>query len=190
MILLRLLAPYIAVGIFWCVLDNAWLAILAYHAQILLWSSRGRVPLRWRPTRAREVLFALPAVTVGPLVYYLLPVMTHSGLAFWLSAHALSGLSFVLMVPYFGIVHPILEQRHWAPLRARTPLAHAAFAGYHLLVLYSLLTIPWLVVSFCVLILVSMLWRWISTKTGSLAVAVVSHVLADLGIIVVALISK
>jgi hypothetical protein len=34
----KLLAPYFAVGVFWCVFSNAWLAMLAYHAQILFWS--------------------------------------------------------------------------------------------------------------------------------------------------------
>ena len=33
-LVLKMLAPYLAVGIFWCGLSNAWLAILAYHAQI------------------------------------------------------------------------------------------------------------------------------------------------------------
>lgn len=32
---LALLAPYVAVTLFWCVWPNAWCAILAYHAQIL-----------------------------------------------------------------------------------------------------------------------------------------------------------
>jgi hypothetical protein len=40
---LKLLAPCFAVLVFWCWLGNAWLAILAYHAQILLWS-RGSLP--------------------------------------------------------------------------------------------------------------------------------------------------
>ena len=31
---LAALAPYIAVVVFWCVLKNGWLAILAYHAQL------------------------------------------------------------------------------------------------------------------------------------------------------------
>ena len=46
---LRLLAPYLAVGVFWYGFSSAWLAILAYHAQILLWS-RGRLcGMRWGP---------------------------------------------------------------------------------------------------------------------------------------------
>ena len=32
---LKMAAPYLAVGVFWCLLHNAWLAILAYHGQIL-----------------------------------------------------------------------------------------------------------------------------------------------------------
>ncbi len=57
----------------------------------------------------------------------------------------------VAMVAYFGLVHPLLEQAHWTPLREATPIAHVAFAGYHMLVLASLLTVPWLAVCFVIL---------------------------------------
>ena len=90
------------------------------------------------------------------------------------------------MIPYYGIIHPILEQIHWAPLREKTPLAHLAFAGYHVLVVYSLLTPPWLVLCFGVLAAASFVWQRMTTRTTSLAGPIVSHVLADLGVVVVA----
>ena len=182
---LRLLAPYLAVGIFWCVLSNAWLAILAYHAQILFWS-RGKVSdLRWTD-RKRVLLLALPAAAAGPLLYFLLPYMTHVDLSAWLSDHNLSRLSFLAMIPYFGIVHPILEQLHWTQLREDTLVSHPIFAGYHILVLYSLLTVPWLIVSFIVLTTASVVWQQWVKRTGGHAVPVVSHILADLGVILAA----
>ena len=139
---LRLLAPYLAVGIFWCVFNNAWLAILTYHAQILFWSRRSLLELR-RIRRTRLVFLALSAAIVGPLFYFVLPYVTRVDPASWLANHQLTRLSLLAMIPYFGLVHPLLEQLHWSPLRESTPIAHVAFAGYHVLVLYSVLRLPW-----------------------------------------------
>ena len=182
---LKLLAPYLAVGIFWCVFANAWLTLLAYHAQILFWSRRSLFDLR-RMTRPRLVFLALPAAIVGPLLYFLLPYITRVDLASWLANHHLSRLSLLVMIPYFGLMHPLLEQLYWAPLRESTPIAHVAFAGYHMLVLYSILALPWLLLCFGVLIAASFLWQQMAKRSNSLAFPVVSHMLADVGIVLVA----
>ena len=182
---LRLLAPYLAVGFFWCVLSNAWLAILAYHVQILLWS-RTSLAEQHRTMRPRLMLMAVPAALAGPLLYFLLPYMTHADLAVWLTAHHLSRFSLAAMIPYFGLVHPVLEQIHWVPLRQNTAISHPAFAGYHVVVLCTLLTIPWLVLCFAVLTTASLLWQRMVQRSGSIAAPVASHVLADLGIIIAA----
>lgn len=182
---LKLLAPYLAVGIFWCLFANAWPAILAYHAQILFWSRRSFFDLR-RMRRTRLVFLALSAAIVGPLLYFLLPYMTRVDLTSWLANHHLTRLSLLVMIPYFGLVHPLLEQLHWAPLRESTPIAHFAFAGYHMLVLTSILRVPWLILCFVVLTVASFLWQRVAERTDSLVIPVVSHVLADLGIVIVA----
>lgn len=181
----KLLAPYFAVGVFWCVFSNAWLAIVAYHVQILFWRRKSLSGMRW-PTPDRILLLVLPAAVAGPLLYFLLPYMIHTDPATWLADHRLSRVSLLMMVPYFGLLHPCLEQLHWTKLRESTPVAHPMFAGYHLMVLHSLLTPPWLVVCFIVLTTVSIMWQQLSRKTQGLDAALVSHVLADLGIIIAA----
>ena len=108
---LKILAPYIAVAIFWCWLSNAWLAIFAYHAQILLWS-RGSFSLRWGLIRNRALLLALPTVLAGPFLYVLLPYITRIDLSGWLAEHHLASLSLAAMIPYFGIFHPLLGAYH------------------------------------------------------------------------------
>ncbi len=183
--ILKLLAPYFAVGVFWCLFDNAWLAILAYHVQILIWSGRslyGGQRIRLSGT----VLLALPIGLAGPLFYFLLPYITQSSLTDWLNAHQLSRLSLLAMIPYFGLLHPFIEQLYWAPLRRSTPWAHPIFAGYHLLVLYSLLILPWVIISFILLPPESFLWQLMESKSGSLTARVISHILADFGVVVVA----
>jgi len=184
-LLLKLLVPYFSVGVFWCIFQNGWLAILAYHAQVLFWSRGAGSKLRW-PNRKRMLLAALPTVLAGPLLYFLLPLVTHTDLGAWLESYKLSGGSLILMVPYFGIIHPFLEQLHWAPLREQTPASHLFFAGYHMMVLCSFITVPWLVACFIVLITTSVIWKQLTCRADSLYPAVLSHVLADLGVILMA----
>lgn len=183
--LLKLLAPYFAVGLFWCIFKNAWLAILAYHAQILFWSRKSIFDIRV-PDNKNIILLATSMIMVGPILYYLLPYMTRIELLSWLEDYHLSRLSLIIMIPYFGLIHPFLEQLHWTGLRDRTPLAHPVFAGYHMLVLYSLLTIPWLIMLFVVLTAASLIWQQMGKKSNSLLPATMSHILADLGVVVVA----
>jgi hypothetical protein len=182
---LKMAAPYLAVGIFWCLLHSAWLAILAYHAQILWWS-RGSFPKPALPGRTPAMMFVIPSALVGPLLYYILPHVTRANLSWWLAGHRLSGAGFVVMVFYFGLVHPVLEQIHWTPLRESGPLGHIAFAGYHMLVLYSLMKIPWLAVCFVVLVTASLMWRRMARESGSLVPSIASHGAADLGLMIAA----
>jgi hypothetical protein len=184
-LLLKLLAPYVAVGIFWCIFSNAWLAILAYHVQILIWSRHEVFKMR-RPSSNRIMLMALPAVVAGPLLYFLLPYITRVDISVWLKDYHLSSISLGVMVFYFGIIHPCLEQIHWAQLREKTCIAHFMFAGYHMLVLSSLLTLPWLVLCFCVLATASYIWMHMARQANSLVLPTLSHILADLGIVLVA----
>lgn len=183
--LLKLAAPYIAVVIFWMLLENAWLAILAYHAQIILWSRRPLQAYR-RPEGLKIIFAALPAAAAGPLLYFLLPVMTGTEISLWLARYHLTGLPLILMIPYFGILHPVLEQAHWSELRESTPAAHLLFAGYHMLVLHSLFTIRWLVAAFAILTAVSFIWQRMEKRSGTLLVPAASHVLANLGMIIAA----
>ena len=185
-LLLKLLAPWLSVILFWCVFENAWLALLGYHLQIICWNYKQLGSAFVGFTCRGFLQFALPAVAVGPVVYFLLPHLIDGTLTGWLERYQLLGWSLFLMVPYFGLVNPCLEQIHWGPLRQKTPLAHVMFAGYHLLVLYSLLSVYWLIIAFVVLVTVSIFWRYITAKQGGLGVASCSHCLADLGIITAA----
>jgi len=186
--LLKLLAPYFAVAIFWLVFKNAWLSILAYHAQILLWSRAEFKALSQGLNRKDFFIFALPCAFTGLVAYVLLPFMyPESALTTWLMTYQLEGLALLLMLPYFGIIHPPLEQMHWVGLREKYGLlAHAAFAGYHAIVLASLLTPLWVVLALIVLFTVSLLWNWLYKKNQGLAIPALTHVLADTGIIVAA----
>jgi len=179
---LKMLAPYLAVAVFWCGFHNGWLAILAYHAQILFWL-RGSWPPLHRPRQDGTAWLLLPAALTGIAVYFVLPLVTRVDLAEWLAEYRLAGVSLAVMVFYYGLVHPFLEQAHWAPLREETPVAHVVFAGYHMLVLYTLLPVPWLAACFAVLAGASLVWQQMARRTGGITLPVVMHVLADFGMV-------
>lgn len=185
---LEMAAPYLAVVVFWCVLENAWLTILAYHAQILFWSGR-RLPRLARGWDVGAFLsMALPCALVGPLACLLLPQMTLAGgVGRWLAEHQLTGTALLVMIPYFGLVHPLLEQAHWSGLRAATWQAHPAFAGYHALVLVTLMKPAWLALCLVILAGASVLWSRVQSEArGGVVVPACGHVLADLGLVVAA----
>ena len=177
---LKILAPYVAVVALWFGGVGAWPTILAYHAQILFWILLDRRRLDFRLTR-RSLAWALPFALAGPLVFVVLPLSGAGDMGEWLARYGLSGGAWVAMVLYFGLAHPALEQMHWAPLRRQTRWAHSAFAGYHALVLWTLLPAPWLAAVVAALTLASLAWKRMTTTTG-LAGTVLAHTLADSGI--------
>ena len=122
----------------------------------------------------------------GPLLFLVLPRVTAVDSTTWLAAHGLSGAGLVCMIPYFGIVHPVLEQAHWNALRNRTPWAHGCFAGYHLLVLHALLPSPWLGLVFALLVTVSFIWYRLARRFAGAFVPCCMHIAADLGIVLAA----
>jgi hypothetical protein len=187
---LRFVAPHLAVLFFWCWRHDAWGCILAYHAQILFWSRHdaGRLLQGWNARRFWIV--AAPAALAGPLAYFLLPHLVRQPLVAWLAAHGLSGIAWMLLVPYFGLVHPVLEELHWGPLRARpgtAAAAHLLFASYHALVLVSLLHLPGVVLCCVLLAAASVVWGRLTTAAqGGLLLPSLSHLLADSSLVVAA----
>lgn len=189
LLLVQMAAPTLAVLIGWIAWQNAWAAIGLYHVQILC-GSRGELPRVWRGWNRRMFLtFALPALATVGAVYILLPTATSTHLGTWFQNHGLEGWQLGVMIPYFGIVHPILEQAHWGRLRESRygTFSHLAFAAYHGIVVVSLLTPAWLVASLLILVSASWIWTYMARQArGGLLVPTLSHIFADLGMIAAA----
>ena len=183
--LLKLLAPYFSVIIFWIFLHSAWLALLGYHLQIIFWSKKSPFANPW-PKQKRDIAISIAMVAAGPFIYFVLPLIAKVDLSAWLAQYKLTDWLWLAMIPYFGLVHPFLEQAHWGPLREKTQAAHFFFAGYHAIVLYSLLPIFWLFASFIVLAVASFVWQQIAKNSKSYSAPVASHILADFGVVVAA----
>jgi hypothetical protein len=189
--------PYAAVlgGLY--LLRSAWLSILLYHAGLLIWHFAAGRPLSPRELldgdRGRILaLTVASAALAGPALFLLWPLLPRGGvdLTVWLAARGLAGSSWLLFIPYFSLVHPFLEELHWRAIgrRVESPFhwSDAAFAGYHILVLATLIEPAWLLCLFALLAAVAALWRRLALRGGGFLPPLLAHVAADAGVILCA----
>ena len=189
--LLKLLAPYIGIGAGLLWLHSAWAGILIYHAQMLAWNWRRFPELARGWSVPALLLVVLPALAVGPGVWFLLPIALRDpgALDVWLGANGLTGASFALMVPYFALVNAAIEEVHWSGLRgadARGWIGHLAFTGYHGLVLWPAIRPGWVFATLALLLFASFVWDQTGRRARGLLIPTLSHLIADAGIVVVA----
>jgi hypothetical protein len=124
----------------------------------------------------------------APIVYFMWPWFASASLPEWLAHYGLAGVSWWLLVPYFSLVHPMVEEMHWrslAPARfAWVCWQDLLFAGYHVLVLFQLIHWPWLMLVFGILTGSSVFWRWAAKKFGGYGLPILTHAAADAGVVV------
>jgi membrane protease YdiL (CAAX protease family) len=189
------LIPYLAIFIGLNFLKNAWIAILLYHSLILAYliitghlADFRKILTGWN-IRLFLISCAI-SVIGGPALFLLWNFMKLdiSSLSSNLAEFQLKGLSWILFIPYFCLLHPILEELFW---RSKSNGASGSeyikdilFGGYHILVLVLFIKPEWVIISFFILAFVSWMWRVISYKTDGLLIAFLSHILANSSIII------
>lgn len=189
--------PYVAVFIGLYILRSAWAAIGLYHfgiAVFLIADDKGRSLKKIRSGYNSIITIASCAVCVliVPTIFFLWQHMEsgETSLKVKLTDLGLQGASWYFFVVYFSTVQPFLEELYW---RGYLDSKHRylcwsdlAFAGYHMLVLVWFIKLPWLAASFIVLSIAAWAWRYAAGKLGGLAVPLLSHIVADTSIMVVA----
>lgn len=187
--------PYVAVLIGMYLFHSAWTALLLYHTGILVIIRQRRPSNLWKTVWAgAKNPWTGPAVAAGalaaPTVYFLWPLLhlSENVLPLWMAKYGLTGWPWLLLIPYFSLVHPVLEEIHWrgiAPERF-IPLCRQDlfFAGYHVLVLCQLVHWPWLILVFSVLVGSSIVWRWTANRFEGCLLPILSHAAADAGVLV------
>lgn len=193
---LALALPYAAILLGLYVLRSAWAAILLYHAGIVtLLRFDGQEDL----LRSARQGWSAPAAAVvgivcaacGLLLALLWGTISreHMNLGETLTSFHLSGLSWWVFAAYYVTVHPVLEEIYWRgylPGAHRYPVAvDVAFAGYHVPVLCLFIKVPWVLVSFGVLLFAAWSWRQLAARYSGLGVAIAGHAAADLSIVAV-----
>lgn len=189
-----ILVPYLSVVIGLYLLQSAWAAILLYHAGMAIALGLGKqsklldlIRKGWDAKAAVFVSFL--GATGGLLILLVLDTasLDHLDLGGKLAGFGLSGLSFWIFVAYYVTIHPMLEELFWRGYLSRElpyrMLQDVAFAGYHVLVLLIFLKAPWILLSFGLLWLSAWYWRGLCKRLNGLGVAIVSHAVADLSIL-------
>ncbi len=185
-------APYWAVFIGLYCFRNAWFSLLLYHFQIVLYACFLKPDIKkilCSGFSGKEFLrFVLPVALLGPFLFYFLPVMMceHVSLAGWLQSYGLTEKTFFWLFPYFGGIHPVLEEIHWSRFRGRgrfSWMMYVLFAGYHVLVLGDVLKPLGLAACFFVLVAAACVWDFLYVKLKGGCIPFLSHLAGDLGII-------
>jgi uncharacterized protein len=187
--------PYAAVLIGLIAIHNAWVTLLSYHAGIVFFlifdRKRGNNSRRFY---FKNVAWGITAILFGilggVLLYFLWPFLGIT-LDFGksLAKLGLNSSSWIVFISYFSIVNPILEELYWRGYLGKDDLLPIVrdllFSGYHLLVLAMFVGIPWLLVVFIILGAAAWFWRQLARISGGLILPIISHMAADLTLILV-----
>ena len=193
--LISALVPYVAVLIGLYILKNAWIAVGLYHFGItvfLVTGNRSRLLKKaytgWNSIAS--VIGILMSAMIFPIIFFFWKLMQLEGmpLSSALSSFGLHGTSWFFFMIYFSTVQPLLEELYW---RGYLICSHKyfswtdfAFAGYHILILAWFIKLPWLIIAFILLTLAAFVWRHLASKFEGLLVPLLSHIVADISIIV------
>jgi len=188
------LIPYAAVLLGIYVLGNVWIAILGYHiaAGLFLlinkdWKSA------WVQSTDKSPLLTMLNILVGLctglLLYALWPLLGIS-VHFGDRLYSLGLTSWLIFGIYYCVVNPVVEELFWRRnLETDSPYPawnDFMFAGYHMLVLALFMRWEWLIPSYILLVFASWVWGRVSRLKYGFPIIIASHLLADIGIVVVA----
>lgn len=190
-----LLLPYITIipGLY--IFHNLWIAIVSYHLSILLIVIFGKDQHRFKQliqgwSFSMSLFATIGCAINGVLIYYLWPFISPAGsdLAITLADLGLNDSNWILLILYYSLITPWLEEFYWRdllPSKLKYPiLSDVFFAGYHVFVLLLFVKPIFAVVAFVTLMIGAYSWRKISEKFDGFLVPVISHTAADISTIV------
>ena len=185
--------PYLAVGVGLLVFHNAWVAILSYHAAIVavIILSKPVVPFKQiiRSSTYTLLIFSVVIGACGGVLLYLLwPLLSVPlDIDSYMRSIGLTATVWPYFIAYYVLVNPAFEEYYWRGYLGsslkRPILSDFIFAGYHLIVLAGKVGLFWLAVTFMVLCCAAWYWRQVSRITGGLLTATLSHMAADITVI-------
>lgn len=185
--------PYLTIGIGLLVFHNAWLAILGYHAGMVIVLSLSKTGLTIKRDfqgKRYWVLFitALAGAGGGILLYVLWPLLSvPDDINTYIRSIGLNERTWPVFLTYFILINPLLEEYYWRGYlagRARgLSLNDLLYSGYHLIVLAGQIDSIWLIAVFFALTIGAWFWRQMNQIGGGLLPSTISHVTADLTVI-------
>jgi membrane protease YdiL (CAAX protease family) len=189
------LAPYVGILTGLYILKNAWIALLLYHALIILvLYSEKELSQTLRLLKGGSILSAilisLFGLSAGLLLYFLWPFLgLQETLKNGLTLLGLSGPSFYIWSLYFFLINPFFEEAFWRGYLGTNSKKISSndvlFSAYHALVLILFMPASWTILAFCCIILASWLWRQVVRKYKGLLLPVLSHLSADISVMAI-----
>ncbi|MFC1921166.1 type II CAAX prenyl endopeptidase Rce1 family protein [Chloroflexota bacterium] len=187
------LIPYITVSIGLLVFHNAWLAILGYHAGMVAILSLTKTGITLKRAFQGKKLWipfvtALAGAVGGILLYILWPVLAvPDDINSYIRNIGLNEQTWPVFLVYFTLMNPLIEEYYWrgylAAATRKITLNDLLFSGYHLIVLAGQMETIWLIVVFFVLTIGAWFWRQMNSLNGGLLASTVSHIAADIAVI-------
>ena len=187
--------PYLAVLIGLYGLSSAWWAMGLYHTGALACVFLNESGPTWRVLHRgwnwrHFLVLAVPCAASGPLLLLLYPLAVHPtlDLTAQLAGLGVSKELWLVFSIYYCSVTPWLEELFWRGHLGSGSMqpdrSDLFFAVYHLLVLAKFLSWPWLAVVFFLLTGMAWLWRRIYLHCGGLVIPVITHLMADVSVMV------
>ena len=190
------LTPYLAVAFGLYVISNGWVTFLLYHTGLfafILISGRMHVFndtfKGWHWSTGVTAVFICSLT--GLLLLWIWPYSSKEPgeLSSQLAAVNLTGTGWLIFAIIFIAVNPIMEEVFWRSFldenaEGKLPyLADAVFAGYHVPVLALFIKPQWLVLAFIIIFLAGCVWRYLTRRFSGNAIALASHIAADISIV-------
>ena len=174
---------------------NAWVALIGYHlAMVLIMLLSGSKPDLKQLAVGRQRRVPLISGALGACAGLLLlgawsPVGLDGKAGEFARSLGLNGTTWPAFLIYFVIANPWIEEFYWRGFLGsgdrRPVLNDVMFSGYHLLVTAGILGPVWLAPLFVVLTLTAWFWRQADRLGGSLFPSILSHLAADLTVMLV-----
>lgn len=186
--------PYIAVVAGVHLFNNAWLAMLGFHASILIMLAivRPNIPVGvlFKSKSPKWILISVLVCSTSGIALYLLWNMfaIAPDLPAQLGTMGLSSsTSWLAFIAYFSLVNPLIEEYFWRGYLGSNSkklyLGDAVYAGYHALVLWGKVHPLIILLALIILTSVGWFWRQISREDEGLLAAVLGHMAADFSIL-------
>jgi membrane protease YdiL (CAAX protease family) len=185
--------PYLTISIGLLVFHNAWLAILSYHAGMIvtLLFLKPVITLKQAFQSNRYFIIFLCAISGlggGILLYILWPFLSvPDDFNLYIRSIGLNERTWPVFLVYFILFNALIEEYYWRGYcvtgTKKIVLNDLLFSGYHLIVLAGQIEIVWLVVVFFGLTIGAWFWRQMNRLNGGLLASAISHLTADIAVI-------
>lgn len=190
---LAAIPPYLAVWVGLFFFKNAWVAMVGFHVAIvaaLLWlRSAPPIGILIKPAPWKSIVINVLLCLMGGVgLYFLWNILgVADSLSVQLQQLGISGPTWPVLIAYFSLVNPLVEEYFWRGALGSDALSpysgDLVYAGYHVLVVWNMAQPQAILLMLFSLVFAGWFWRQIYRRDGSLLTPVLGHMAADLSIL-------